>query len=646
MKTVIKVILLIVLACLSSIFIFYNVEKAKPVKTTPDILLTQNEIELSLLGDTNYTYQSPKIVVNPYGISPLTAFIIFETKDLTAPTVTIVGKDESTTYTHTFKPSKKHILPIYGLYADTNNTILLKVNGDTTTLQIKTEKLPDDFILPTNVTKESGKITNELYFVTPSSVGYTAAYDTNGDVRWYFTEPFIWDIKRLDNGNLLLSSNRLINPPYYMTGLMEMDLTGKVYFEYTMEGGYHHDVFEMENGNFLVASNCFKDGTVEDYIVELDRSNGNVVRTFDLKDILPMDEGKSESWTDYDWFHNNSVWYDKKTNAITLSGRHQDAVINIDYDSGELNWIIGDSTNWSNAMKKYFFTPIGDNFEWQWSQHAAMVLPNGDIFLFDNGNNRSKNKDTYIDANDNYSRGVIYHIDTEHMTIEQVWQYGKERGSAYYSPYISDVDYLSDNHYLIISGGHSEVDGNVNNNPASFNNASSLKSFITEIEDNQVIFELELPSNFYRTEKMSLYNDNDYKIGSGSRLGDMGITPYQVKYPILLFNKNITKEYNPYHFDLVKEVDRLSITGTYKKGDKVEIILDGTLNKKVYQVVVSKKPYTAMCVDIFNEKEEKEGIKVTKYINDKGLSGKYYIFIKVNGIIYDLDQYIIFKDSK
>ena len=39
---------------------------------------------------------------------------------------------------------------------------------------------------------------------------------------------------------------------------------------------------------------------------------------------------------DYDWFHNNSVWYDKDTNSITLSGRHQDAVINIDYDTGEL----------------------------------------------------------------------------------------------------------------------------------------------------------------------------------------------------------------------------------------------------------------------------------------------------------------------
>ena len=36
-----------------------------------------------------------------------------------------------------------------------------------------------------------------------------------------------------------------------------------------------------------------------------------------------MEDGKSENWIEYDWFHNNSVWYDKGTNSITLSGRHQ-----------------------------------------------------------------------------------------------------------------------------------------------------------------------------------------------------------------------------------------------------------------------------------------------------------------------------------
>ena len=240
-----------------------------------------------------------------------------------------------------------------------------------------------------------------------------------------------------------------------------MDLLGKIYKEYSLEGGYHHDYYEMENGNLLIASDDFnnEDGTVEDYIVELDRDTGLVVKTFDLKDVLNMKDGQSENWTAYDWFHNNSVWYDKKTNSITLSGRHQDAVINIDYNTGELNWIIGDSTNWSEEYQKYFFKPIGDGeFEWQWSQHAAMVTPEGYIFILDNGNNKSKIKEEYVDATNSYTRGVMYEIDTKNMTIKQVWEYGKNRGSEFYSPYISDVDYLNENHYIVHSGGIVYID--------------------------------------------------------------------------------------------------------------------------------------------------------------------------------------------
>ena len=361
-------------------------------------------------------------------------------------------KDENSTITNTFSPRKVHILPIYGLYADTDNEVIIKYGKKEKTLHIKTDKLPDDFSKAEDVYSNKDELGNELYFVTPSSNGYTAAYDVNGDVRWYLTEKFIWDIKKLDNGNLLLSSNRLINPPYYMTGLAEMDLLGKIYYEYSLPGGYHHDVFEMENGNFLVASDDFESGRVEDYVVEIDRNTGEIVKKIDLKKILPVDSGNNVYTTDYDWFHNNAVWYDKNTNSITLSGRHKDAVVNINYDTLELNWILGDKSNWNKKYHKYFFEK-DDDTEWQWAQHAAMILPNGNVFLFDNGNNRSKTKKNAISAEDNYSRGVIYDINTSNMKVKQVWEYGKELGSDFYSPYISDVDYIEDNHYIVHSGG-------------------------------------------------------------------------------------------------------------------------------------------------------------------------------------------------
>ena len=42
------------------------------------------------------------------------------------------------------------------------------------------------------------------------------------------------------------------NMPYYTAGVCEMDLVGKIYTEYRIPGGYHHDQFEMEDGNCLL----------------------------------------------------------------------------------------------------------------------------------------------------------------------------------------------------------------------------------------------------------------------------------------------------------------------------------------------------------------------------------------------------------
>lgn len=644
MRTKTKFIVLILLSCLCSIAIYYRVERVKEVKQSPDLLVTQSNIENELFKNTSsYTIENPKVIVNPYGISPLTGLIIFETKDLTTPKITIPGKDENTTFSKTFTPSKKHILPVYGLYPNKDNEVILTINNKDYIIHMETEELPENFILPTNVSSNKDKLDNQLYFVTPSSKGYTSAYDVNGDVRWYLTENFIWDISRLENGNLLLSTNRLINPPYYTTGLFEMDLLGKVYYEYSLPGGYHHDVHEMPNGNLLVASDSFEDGTVEDTIVEIDRSTGKIVKTFDLKDIIEPTEGKSLNWTEYDWFHNNSVWFDSNTNSITLSGRHQDAVINIDYNTSELNWIIGDSSNWSKKYQKYFFKPVGDNFEWQWAQHAASILPNGNVMIFDNGNNRSKKKDDSIPASDNYSRAVIYKIDSHNKTIEQVWQYGKELGSDFYSPYISDADYLDENHYLIISGGQSSKNGEVLNVPASMGNADKLNSTIVEIENDRKLFEMDLPTNNYRAEKLNLYSNAVFKPGKGVRLGSMGKTKEDGKKAyIYIFAKKFEDISKKHEITFTEESDRLVVTGTFKKSDKVDIIFDNVFDTKAYHMTISKKPYTAMCVDIFNEEEQKNGIKVTKYINKEGLHGKYYIYMKINGKLYDTNKYIVF----
>ena len=642
-KKIILIALLIVVVLVVVLLLVFNrlATNTLEVEQTISLVEKQGDLEDNFTSE-GYTIDNPNIIVNPYEISPLTALVIFETDEEVSPTVTVVGEDEHSTFTHTFDANTVHYLPIYGLYADASNEVIISYGDVEKKVAIKTEALPDDFIMPTRVEAQKSKLDNELYFFSPSSSGYTCAYDVNGDVRWYLTINALWDINRLDNGHLMVSTERLVNSPYYMSGLYEMDLLGKIYTEFSLEGGYHHDYFELPSGNLLVASNDFNndDGTVEDVIVELDRNTGKIVKTWDLKDILNMEDGKSENWTQYDWFHNNSVWYDEATNSITLSGRHQDAVINIDYETGELNWIIGDPTNWSEEYQKYFFTPVGDDFEWQWSQHAAMITPEGYVFILDNGNNKSKIEEEYVPAEDSYTRGVMYKIDTDKMTIEQVWEYGKERGSEFYSPYISDVDYLAKDHYIVHSGGIVYVDGKNSNEPAGLGGADALVSDTVELLNDEVIFEIVLPTNNYRVEKMSLYQENeDFQLQDAKRIGSLGETEKEdTKLGFVISNKDIS-EFDR-DFSVTKEIDRLVVSGRFKRGEDVNVLLYNGMKYEVYHIQVSKKPYTALCLDIFTEDETENGIVINKYINDEGLSGRYSIYLEVDGTIYDTNQYV------
>ncbi len=645
-KEIRLIIILLLLLAGILVFVYFNEYDRN------DKLVKENESLISLqegynddLNAKGYTIDNPKVVIDPYKASPLTAMVMFETKESTEVKVSIQGKDDKTGLSYTFPNSKEHYLAIYGLYAGYDNIVTIEYGDVKKSIIIETDSLPDDFVLPTSVNGIREELDNDFYFFTPSAKGYSAAYDINGDVRWYLTNYALWDNTRLKNGRMLVSTERLMYSPYYMTGLYEIDMFGKIYKEYSLAGGYHHDYYELPNGNLLVASDDFgnDDGTVEDVIVEVDKTTGAIVKTFDLKKILNMEDGKSENWTSYDWFHNNSVWYDEKTNSITLSGRHQDAVINIDYNSGKLNWIIGDKTEWSSEYQKYFFTPVGPDFEWQWSQHAAMITPEGYVFIFDNGNNKSKIKDSYVDAENSYSRGVMYKIDTEKMTIEQVYEYGKERGSSFYSPYISDVDYLDKGHYIVHSGGIVNADGKPSNQPAGLSGGNVLlKSDTVEVKDDKVIFEIVFPTNNYRVEKMNIYDGFIWDNSKAVRVGSLGKTVVSDKKLKRIEGEKPDSEYKKHNISFTKEVDRLAFSGKFKKDEDVKVILYTNFVSNYYNIKISKKPYTALCLDVFTEEETENGISITRYINADGLKGSYSIYLEIDGKVYNTGEYVKF----
>ena len=272
-----------------------------------------------------------------------------------------------------------------------------------------------------------------------------------------------------------------------------------------------------------------------------------------------------------------------------------------------------------------------------------MITPEGYVFILDNGNNKSKVKEEYVSAEDSYTRGVMYKIDTDEMTIEQVWEYGKERGSEFYSPYISDVDYIEKDHYIVHSGGIVYKDGKIQNQPAGLGGADELVSDTVELLNDEVIFEIKLPTNNYRVEKMNVYEVGEYQKGQAKRLGSLGKTEAtETGFGLSPSTSDLKEIKEEHEIEFTKEEDRLVFTGRFKRGVDVNIVLYQDLFTKVYNVSISKKPYTALCVDIFSEEETENGITVTKYINAEGLSGKYSIYLEVDGKLYNSGEYVTF----
>ena len=582
------------------------------------------------------TLEEPIIIVNPFTNAPLSAVMEFETEEAVSVKMIVKGKTVAADLTYEFPEAQKHILPIIGLMDEGDTDVELHIGEATYQYVVTGDDLPEDIYHPVITQENLIKTPNALYFTTPSSGGHISGYDCNGDLRFVLSSNNFWDINMLSDGKLIASSDRILNSPYYTTGFVTMDLLGHIEKEYSLPGGYHHDIDELPNGNFLVCSDDFNGNTVEDIIVEVDKETGAIVKRFDLKDVLDQNDGRSLNWTVQDWFHNNSVDYQLENNTLTVSGRHQDIVAVIDYDNGKLRYLVGPNDKWSEEMQPYFLTPINEKeFEWQWAQHAATWLDSEYLMLFDNGMNRSKLTSEALMAEDNYSRMVIYKIDEENKTIEQVYQYGKERGYQYYSPYICDNDCLGENHFLINSGGISYLDGKINNDPGSLVAHDHMDAFISEIKDGELVFEMQFPCNIYRAEKMDVSKFSMCELKDSIHLGDLGETKHtEVKTSKLVkelcdFNE-ISAEEMPVQISL--EADRIVAMGTLHREDNLELVLVQDEKALVYPFQVDEDP--GMCVAIFNSPKPDESFMI-QTVSSKGLKGEYRVGYIFNGTLYD-----------
>ena len=183
----------------------------------------------------NFTIHNPLVKLNPYLLTPLTAVVMFKTPIRTEATITVVGKEPAGNITHTFPAAKEHILPIYGLYADYENTVeIVLASGEKATVKIQTEPLLEGVPQSTYINTTAEYLGKNIVFLTAAMRAMPVGYDYKGDIRWYANVNFAFDLKRLENGHILIGTERLVKMPYFTTGLYEMAFSGKVFKEYVI----------------------------------------------------------------------------------------------------------------------------------------------------------------------------------------------------------------------------------------------------------------------------------------------------------------------------------------------------------------------------------------------------------------------------
>ena len=167
------------------------------------------------------------------------------------------------------------------------------------------------------------------------------------------------------------------------------------------------------------------------------------------------------------WAHVNSVDYDPSDDSIIISSRHQSAVIKIGRDK-KVKWILSSPEGWKKPWADKLLTPVSadgkklkvtgsqveGDFDFSWTQHTAFRIDSKSnknvvyVTVFDNGDARGMEQPALPEMK--YSRAVVYKIDQKKMTVEQVWEYGKERGFAWYSPVTSLTRYEDDKDSIMV----------------------------------------------------------------------------------------------------------------------------------------------------------------------------------------------------
>jgi Arylsulfotransferase (ASST)/Bacterial Ig-like domain/Secretion system C-terminal sorting domain len=351
---------------------------------------------------------------------------------------------------------------------------------------VSTNTLPSDFptiSVDTSNNPANGKIfldNDNAFFAQSDSIGnFIMILNNDGSlVKYKRTDWPALDFKVEPNGQLSYADIITLATGYFAVRWIVMDTTLTTIDSVQCGNGYiadTHDFLILPNGHYLLFASDPEPVDMSQYggnpnaivigavIQELDASK-NVVFQWRSWDYLP-DTASYMSLTSktVDLIHGNAFDVDDNGN-ILFSSRHLSSIIKIDRQTGNIDWILGGKLN-----QFAFYNEHPSNAPTYFSfQHDIRVMPDGDITLFDNGNQHLPTP---------YSRAVEYKLDELNKTATLVWEY--RHTPDIFNAAMGNVQRLSNGNTLIGWGA-----AGANGSPV-----------VTEVHsDNSIALEISLPA--------------------------------------------------------------------------------------------------------------------------------------------------------
>lgn len=351
-----------------------------------------------------------------------------------------------------------------------------------TSLEITAPALPENFPpLTTQIEDAAAVEPGMVVFAVPPTnntrPSHVVALDERGRVVWFHrTMARISDVAPTPEGTFLMTVGR--------TQGVEIDAFGTELrrFHARREASpragstavatdtFHHELHRREDGSYLALSSEVRDfnsfatsevdptprtsvaHVVGDVLVHFEE-DGTIRRELNFFDIFDTSRFGYDSFGSFwdvtypeamgtlDWSHANAALYEPETDSYLVSMRHQDAVASIASD-GNVRWILGPLNGWTGALAEAVLMPSGEGYTHPYQMHAPRWTSRGTLMLFDNGVGRASPPDAVLPDTERYSRVVEYRINTTDRTVEQVWEYGRERGFELYASIVGDSDEL------------------------------------------------------------------------------------------------------------------------------------------------------------------------------------------------------------